>query len=277
MKELAASLVLLFAISIHPDFCAGLECKQRTALHGPNNYTDEDIDKDSRCFSADAKYCNAAICTKDEAVSRGLTVTNLVCKCPHGAKGEDFANENFEILPIPTSNVLTCKKGAFDSEENGGTRNEECYDDDKYCYIASCAKGNELVRTEWDCSPDSDCTAISAIASESVGSKVNCECHFGRVNTSLTNENFTRPLLPTTTTDKPTTTTDKPTTTTDKPTTTTDKPTTTTDKPTNTTAEANLGVRAKISVCSGVLMAIGHVLASVLPKLGVGGQLFNDL
>uniref|UniRef100_A0A183BI60 EGF_CA domain-containing protein n=1 Tax=Globodera pallida TaxID=36090 RepID=A0A183BI60_GLOPA len=112
--------------------------------------------------------CGCFFAYKVDVCSWGLTVTNLVCKCPHGAKGEDFSNENFEILPIPTSNVLTCKKGAFDSEENGGTRNEECYDDDKYCYIASCAKGNELVRTEWDCSPDSDCTAISAIASESV-------------------------------------------------------------------------------------------------------------
>uniref|UniRef100_A0A183BNB9 EGF-like domain-containing protein n=1 Tax=Globodera pallida TaxID=36090 RepID=A0A183BNB9_GLOPA len=155
------------------------------------------------------------------------------------------------------------QKGAFDSEDNGGTRNEECYDYDKYCYIASCAKGNELVRTEWDCSPDSDCTEISAKVGESVGSKVTCECHFGRVNTSLTNENFTRPLLPTTTTDKPTTTMDKP--------------TTTTDKPTNTTAEANLGVRAIIPVGSGVLLAIVHVFAFVLPKLGVGGQFFNDM
>ncbi|KAI3419105.1 hypothetical protein GPALN_006863 [Globodera pallida] len=50
------------------------------------------------------------------------------------------------------------------------------------------------------------------------------------------------------------------------------------NKPTNTTAEANLGVRAIIPVGSGVLLAIaGHVLASVLPKLGVGNQLFNDL
>uniref|UniRef100_A0A183BUB9 Lysozyme n=1 Tax=Globodera pallida TaxID=36090 RepID=A0A183BUB9_GLOPA len=59
MKELAASFFLFFAISIHPNFCAGLECKKGTAHRGPNNYTAEDIYKDSTC-PADAKYCNAA-------------------------------------------------------------------------------------------------------------------------------------------------------------------------------------------------------------------------
>uniref|UniRef100_A0A183BI65 Activin_recp domain-containing protein n=1 Tax=Globodera pallida TaxID=36090 RepID=A0A183BI65_GLOPA len=189
--------------------------------------------------------------------------------------------------------LLTCKKGYLDSEEYGGAYQEECsQDEDQYCYMASCAKGNEYVRTVWDCSPNTNCTAISAKVGETVNSAVNCECRFGKANASLANENFTFPILPmmntnkpttttnkpTTTTNKPTTTTNKPTTTTNKPTTTTDKPTTTTDKPTNTTAEANLGVRAIIPVGSGVLLAIaGHVLASVLPKLGVGNQLFNDL
>ncbi|KAI3419401.1 hypothetical protein GPALN_006646 [Globodera pallida] len=64
MKELAASLMLLFAISIHPYFCAGLECKKGWAQHGPNNYTDEDIYKNSACPANAAKYCVAAACTK---------------------------------------------------------------------------------------------------------------------------------------------------------------------------------------------------------------------
>uniref|UniRef100_A0A183CT76 Laminin N-terminal domain-containing protein n=1 Tax=Globodera pallida TaxID=36090 RepID=A0A183CT76_GLOPA len=59
MKELAALLVLLFVISIHPSFCAGLECKKGTAHRGPNNYTDEHIYNNSTC-PADAIYCVAA-------------------------------------------------------------------------------------------------------------------------------------------------------------------------------------------------------------------------
>uniref|UniRef100_A0A183C198 Secreted protein n=1 Tax=Globodera pallida TaxID=36090 RepID=A0A183C198_GLOPA len=66
MKKLAASLVFLFVIVIHPDFCAGLECKQGNALHGLNNYTDEHIYENSTC-PADTKYCMAATCTQDSA------------------------------------------------------------------------------------------------------------------------------------------------------------------------------------------------------------------
>uniref|UniRef100_A0A183CP73 Mucin-5AC-like n=1 Tax=Globodera pallida TaxID=36090 RepID=A0A183CP73_GLOPA len=230
---------------------------------------------------------------KEDAMKNGVTVTNFDCKCPYGAEGEDFSNAKFEILPIPISTLLTCKKADFDSEEYGGAYKAECsHDEDKYCYIASCAKGNKHVMTVWNCSPDTNCTAISAQVGETLNATVTCECLFGKANANLANENFTLPMVPpptttqkpttttgkpTTTTDKTTTPTDKTTTTTDKTTTTTDKPMTTTDKPTTTTAEANLGVRAKISVCSGVLLAIGHVLASVLPKFGVDGQLFNDL
>uniref|UniRef100_A0A183BI70 Activin_recp domain-containing protein n=1 Tax=Globodera pallida TaxID=36090 RepID=A0A183BI70_GLOPA len=154
-----------------------------------------------------------------------------------------------EILPIPTSNVLMCKKGEFDSEKYGSAYKKECNDEDQYCYMARCAKGNEHVRTVWDCTPNTDCSAISAKMEDALNYTVACKCLFGKANASLANEKFTLPMVPTTNA----------------------------DKPTNTTAEANIGVRAKISVCSGVLMAIGHVLASVLSKLGVGGQLFNDL
>uniref|UniRef100_A0A914GSQ5 Uncharacterized protein n=1 Tax=Globodera rostochiensis TaxID=31243 RepID=A0A914GSQ5_GLORO len=248
MKE----LVLLFAISILPFFCAGLECKQGTAHRDIYNITDEDIYKNSICAAEDAKYCVAATCTKagadafsfimwmcapvinkkdcgriaeEEAVSKGLTVTkNFVCKCPYGAEGEDFSNAKFELLPMPISTLLTCKKGDFDSEEYGGAYKAECsHDEDKYCYMASCAKGNKHVMTVWNCSPDTDCTAISA----EVGKTVNA-----KKPTTTTGK-------PTTTTDKPTTTTDKTTTTTDNPTTTTDKPTTTSGKQTTTTAEGN--------------------------------------
>uniref|UniRef100_A0A183BNC1 EGF-like domain-containing protein n=1 Tax=Globodera pallida TaxID=36090 RepID=A0A183BNC1_GLOPA len=191
------------------------------------------------------------------AVRRGLKATIFDCNCEYGAEGENFSNEKFEILPVPISNVLTCKKGDFDSDGYGGAYKAECsHDEDQYCYMASCAKGNELVRTEWNCSPDTDCTEISAKVGETVNATVTCECRFGKANASLANENFTLPMVPTINADKPTKNA---------------------DKPTNTTAEANLGVRAKISVCSGVLMAIGHVFASVLPKLGLGGQLLNDL
>ncbi|KAI3411090.1 hypothetical protein GPALN_003175 [Globodera pallida] len=241
MKELAALLVLLFVIFIHPNFCAGLECKKGKTQHGPNKYTEEKIDKDSTC-PADAKYCAAATCTKagvnafsriwwactavydkdgcaevakDAAVRRGLKATIFDCNCEYGAEGENFSNEKFEILPVPISNVLMCKKGDFDSDEYGGAYKAECsHDEDKYCYLASCAKGNEHCKV-----------------GETVNATVTCECRFGKANASLANENFTLPMVPTTNT----------------------------DKPTNTTAEANLGVRAKISVCSGVLMAIAAV------------------
>uniref|UniRef100_A0A183BUC0 Activin_recp domain-containing protein n=1 Tax=Globodera pallida TaxID=36090 RepID=A0A183BUC0_GLOPA len=272
MKELAALLVLLFVISIHPNFCAGLQCKIGTFVHGRNNYTNDDLENNSTCRSADDKFCVAgtlglptfssiawfcadlyhesgcAEVVKEHIVKR-VKVTNFDCKCNYGPEGEDFANENFEILPVPISNVFMCKKGEFDSEKYGRAYKKECNDEDQYCYMARCAKGDEHVRTVWDCSPNTDCSAISAKVEDALNYTVACKCLFGKANASLANENFTLPMVPTTNA----------------------------DKPTNTTAEANIGVRAKISVCSGVLLAIGHVLASVLPKLGVGGQLFNDL
>ncbi|KAI3411097.1 hypothetical protein GPALN_003181 [Globodera pallida] len=231
----------------------------------------------------DKKECAELAINK--AKRKGLTVTkNIVCKCPYGAEGEDFSNEKFEILPRPTSTLLTCKKGDLDSEENGGAYKDACsHDEDQYCYMASCAKGNNHVMTVWNCSPDTNCIAISAKVEETVNATVTCECRFGKANANLANENFTLPMVPTTTTQKPTTTTGKPTTTmdkrttkadkvtpaADKPTTRADKPTTSADKSTNTTAEANVGVRAIIPVCSGVLMSI-DMLTDVLEGTGLG-------
>uniref|UniRef100_A0A183CHM1 EGF_CA domain-containing protein n=1 Tax=Globodera pallida TaxID=36090 RepID=A0A183CHM1_GLOPA len=207
-----------------------------------------------------------------------FNMTGIECKCDYGEEGKNLTNVQYEL---PIVKPLQCKKGQFDSDGLGGTLVGECKDEDHFCFMASCAKGNEHVKQEWDCSGDRNCSAISERVGKAANSSVSCKCLFGKADVDMGNENFTREMMTTTTTAKPTKTTKKrTTTTTDKPTPTTTaktlapattttakslatmgKSTTPSKGPTANTTEANRDARHSVAIFCKMLMAIG-ILAS---------------
>uniref|UniRef100_A0A914HTD7 Uncharacterized protein n=1 Tax=Globodera rostochiensis TaxID=31243 RepID=A0A914HTD7_GLORO len=289
MNAIAASLILVLS-SVFMDSCSGLECKIGRNIIVDNSL----IIKNSSigtCPLDYSNYCLARRCIKaifwgcengksvidcieqtQQDIEDKLNLTNIQCHCDYGEKGKDLTNVHYEVI---TAKPLQCKKGHFDSDGFGGTLVGECNDRDHFCFMASCAKGNEHVKQEWDCSRNRNCAAISERVGKAINSSVSCKCLFGKADVDMANENFTREMMSTTTTAKPTTTTTaKPTTTTKKQTTTTtDKPTTTatakpmdkstapSEGPSANTPEANCSARHNVAIFCNMFMALG-VLAS---------------
>uniref|UniRef100_A0A914HQ10 Uncharacterized protein n=1 Tax=Globodera rostochiensis TaxID=31243 RepID=A0A914HQ10_GLORO len=302
MKTIAA--LILFFICVQLDFCCGLECKIGGATILKNKLYSDDTNIGT--CPADSNYCLAITCTKVGALrafsqivwlcvhtldvsgcventkknfADNRNMTGIECKCDHGKKGENLTNVQYEL---PTVKPLQCKKGQFDSEGFGGTLVGECKDKDHFCFMASCAKGNEHVKQEWDCSGDRNCSAISERIGKAVNSPVSCKCLFGKADLDMANENFTREMMSTTTTAKPTTTPKKQTTTTTTAktlapaTTTTAKTLATMGKSsrpsegsTANTPEANHSARHSVATFCKMLMAIGILASSHSMLIGL--------
>uniref|UniRef100_A0A914HAR4 Uncharacterized protein n=1 Tax=Globodera rostochiensis TaxID=31243 RepID=A0A914HAR4_GLORO len=191
MKKIAASF-LLFVIAVHLLGCTGLECKIGFVY---NNTI-------GTC-PADSTHCMAVTCTRaasataygyayiawscesiraDVACANNTVksheaenITNVQCRCYYGKKLKNLSNVQYELPPVPESKTLNCKKGEFDSKEYGSSLSGVCNDEDNYCFMASCAKGNEHVKMQWGCWPNTSCAAISAEAGSSVNAAVTCD------------------------------------------------------------------------------------------------------